>query len=99
MDRAEWIKEKRRMAEKRYDTIFSINYDEQWGRISETHKKNLLNFLNLLPKGCRILDAACGTGKYWGLILSNNYLVFGVDQSEQMLIKAKKKFPNCGIKK
>lgn len=29
MDREQWVKEKRSMAEKRYDMIFSIDYDEK----------------------------------------------------------------------
>ncbi|QTA37913.1 class I SAM-dependent methyltransferase [Thermosipho ferrireducens] len=83
------------MAEKRYDTIFSVDYDKKWGKIDKTHKSFLSKFLSFLPEKCKILDAACGTGKYWKLILENNCQVVGIDQSEQMLIKAKEKFPNC----
>jgi len=99
MNRQEWLQEKRRMAELRYDTIFSVDYDEKWGKISEIHKKNLLYFLSLLPKGTTILDAACGTGKYWGIIKENGYNVFGIDQSQQMLNKAALKFQDVEVRK
>jgi ubiquinone/menaquinone biosynthesis C-methylase UbiE len=41
-----------------------------------------------------VLDAACGTGKYWSLILDSGRSVVGIDQSQQMLLRAKDKFPN-----
>lgn len=99
MNRLEWVKEKRKMAEKRYDTIFSIGYDNNWGQIEEIHKENLLYFLNLIPSSDTILDAACGTGKYWSIIITNGYNVLGIDQSQKMLDSAISKFPDINVKK
>lgn len=99
MDRSEWIKEKREMAEKRYDTIFSIGYDNNWGQIEDKHRENLLYFLGLLPGGDTILDAACGTGKYWSVITDKGYNVIGIDQSQKMLNNAADKFPDINIEK
>lgn len=99
MNRQEWLKEKRRLAELRYDIIFSVDYDEKWENIGEIHKKNLLYFLSLLHKGTTILDAGCGTGKYWGIIKENGYNVLGIDQSQQMLNKAASKFPDVEVRK
>lgn len=99
MDRSQWIKEKRKMAEKRYDTIFSIGYDNNWGQIEEIHRENLLYFLSLIPDGDTILDAACGTGKYWSLVTDKGYNVIGIDQSQKMLDNAADKFPDINIEK
>lgn len=99
MDRGVWLKEKRKLAEERYDKIFSINYDENWGRINEVHKNNIIEFCDLLPKGERILDAACGTGKYWTIIKNNGQRVVGIDQSQEMLNKARVKHCDVHIRK
>jgi SAM-dependent methyltransferase len=56
-------------------------------------------FLELCPPGCTILDAACGTGKYWQLILASGRAVFGVDQSQGMLSRAVEKHPNTPVAK
>lgn len=93
------VEGKRRLAELRYDIIFSVDYDEKWENIGEIHKKNLLYFLSLLHKGTTILDAGCGTGKYWGIIKENGYNVLGIDQSQQMLNKAASKFPDVEVRK
>jgi ubiquinone/menaquinone biosynthesis C-methylase UbiE len=99
MDRATWIREKRRLAEVRMDTLFAHNYDEGWGHINSSHREFMMQFLSLCPPGCTILDMACGTGKYWGLILESGRSVLGVDQSQQMLLQAHKKFPNVPVEK
>lgn len=99
MNRQEWLKEKRKLAEIRYDEIFSIDYDEKWGKINDIHKTNLAYFLNLLPQGVIVLDAACGTGKYRQIINDTGYHVLGIDQSQQMLNKAVSKYKNIETNK
>ena len=100
MDRANWLKEKRRLAEQRMDTLFAPTYDEHWGScIDATHLRCLDRFLSLCPPGCLILDAACGTGKYWSLILATGRRVFGTDQSRAMLARAREKLPNVPTEK
>jgi ubiquinone/menaquinone biosynthesis C-methylase UbiE len=93
MDRLTWLKEKRRIAEVRYDTLHASNYDQNWGHINATHQAFLQCFLTLCPSEGVILDAACGTGKYWPLILDSGRPVVSVDQSQQMLLRAAQKFP------
>lgn len=94
MDRADWLKERRHLTEERYDRLFAPIYDQEWGAsISPSHRRSLEKFLDLCPPGCLILDAACGTGKYWQLILASGRSVFGVDQSRAMLARARDKFP------
>ena len=94
MERSAWLKEKRRIAEVRYDTLHASSYDQNWGHINASHRSFLQHFLSLCPPGCTILDAACGTGKYWPLILASDRSVVGIDQSRQMLLRANEKFPS-----
>jgi cyclopropane fatty-acyl-phospholipid synthase-like methyltransferase len=94
MQRSDWLKEKRRIAEERYDMLHAPNYDQNWGHINASHRSFLQRFLDLCPPGGTILDAACGTGKYWSLILESGRSVVGIDQSQQMLLQASRKFPH-----
>ncbi len=91
MERKQWIIEKRKKAEERYDMIFSSNYDKKWGYIEEKHEKLVKEFIKLIPHKGHVLDAACGTGKYWDILKEYNLKVKGIDQSYEMLIKAKTK--------
>jgi SAM-dependent methyltransferase len=100
MERSTWIKEKRRRSEERFDTLWAPAYDERWGSYSnDSHRAMLGRFLALCPPAGTILDAACGTGKYWPMILESGRLVRGTDQSQQMLLKASAKFPDVPVEK
>lgn len=99
MKRATWLKEKRRLAEQRMDTLFAPTYDEQWGHINETHRTMLSHFLKLCHAPGVILDAACGTGKYWPILIAEGWAIQGIDQSQQMLLKANEKFPDIPTEK
>jgi SAM-dependent methyltransferase len=94
MERSAWLKEVRHSAEEEYTSDAPI-YDENWGAaIDPTHRGFIAKFLGLcLPEGI-ILDAACGTGKYWSLILDSGRKVYGMDQSQGMLARAHEKFPD-----
>lgn len=94
MKRAKFIQEKRRLNEERYDTEFSLDYDVKYGQISKTHHQNLMYFLSQLPKKSVVLDAACGTGKYWDLVIKDEHHVIGLDQSTGMLKAANAKHPS-----
>jgi hypothetical protein len=39
MDRAAWVAERRRRSEEKFDTLLSLDYDEKWGAISESHRR------------------------------------------------------------
>jgi SAM-dependent methyltransferase len=100
MDRNDWLKERRRLAEERMDTIFAPIYDQHWGAvIAPTHARMLSRFLELCPPGCTILDAACGTGKYWQMILASGRTVYGIDQSQGMLNRLQAKHPGMPVRK
>jgi ubiquinone/menaquinone biosynthesis C-methylase UbiE len=51
-------------------------------------------FLQLLPHNGRVLDAACGTGKYFPMVLASGRRLLGVDHAGAYLANAKAKFPH-----
>jgi SAM-dependent methyltransferase len=100
MERHEFLKEKRRRAEERMNTLFALIYDEQWGaHIEPSHRDFIGKFLALCPPGCTVLDAACGTGKYWPLILASGRRVIGIDLAQEMLKHAQAKFLDVPVRK
>lgn len=101
MDQREnWRKEKRRETEWRLTNLFAPTYDQDWGTsVSRTHTSFMDKFLKNLPnQGC-ILDAACGTGRFWPLIFPKGFSILGIDQSQGMLDRAKAKFPSVPVEK
>ena len=100
MERSTWLKQIRRQAEERYDIMHAPTYDEYWGvTIFPTHERFFKRFLEMCPPQAFILDAACGTGKYWPMILNSGRTVYGIDQSQAMLNIAHAKYPQVTIEK
>lgn len=102
MDRRAWLDEQRRKAEQRYDRLFSPTYDDDDGPMSPMHRRFVEQLIESVPPGGTILDAPCGTGRYFGLVLEAGRTVVGVDQSAGMLAKAQAKHPDvvvehCGL--
>lgn len=81
----------------RFDTRFARTYDRDWGAISATHEAFLCRLLDGTRPGGTLLDAACGTGKYWPLVLGSGRTVVGTDQSGGMLRQAAMKHPSVPI--
>ena len=94
MDRSAWLKGQRRLTEAQENTIYAPIYDVKWGAIAPTHQQCFNRFLSLCPPQSLLLDAACGTGKYWPMILASGRTIFGTDQSQGMLARAQEKFPD-----
>lgn len=69
-------------------------YNQRYGRIEETHVKCVKDFLAAVEPGQEILDAACGTGKYFQMITESGHPVFGIDDSAEMLAQAHEKWPD-----
>jgi cyclopropane fatty-acyl-phospholipid synthase-like methyltransferase len=70
-------------------------YDERWGGyLNPTHERCVRRVVAALPGGARVLDAGCGTGKYWPILLEAGLTVVGVDQSQAMLDVARSKHPD-----
>jgi SAM-dependent methyltransferase len=99
LEREAWRRERRLWNEVQMDTIYARQYDENWGgRINDSHRRMMERFLDRCPPHARILDAACGTGKYWPLLLERGCDVVGTDQSAQMLARAHDKHPDVTVR-
>lgn len=92
--RADWIRELRRVNEREEDELAPV-FDERWGEIDDAHRAFVERFLSKLPPGGRVLDAACGTGKYFGMVLAGGRTVLGVDHAGAYLSRAGEKFPQA----
>ena len=93
MDRAAWLRERRQTTEERHDAIHAFTYDEEYGEIGETHRRFVADLVQRCPPGGTVLDAACGTGKYFAMVLDGGRRVVGTDQSTGMLARARARFP------
>jgi 2-polyprenyl-3-methyl-5-hydroxy-6-metoxy-1,4-benzoquinol methylase len=99
MERAEWLKQMREKAEALYDH-FSPQYWVKFGLYAnETHREYLQKFLERVPPHSSLLSAACGAGRYDGMLLDAGHSVVGIDQSEGMLARAREHFPEVQYKK
>lgn len=99
MERAEWLKRMRSQAEALYDR-FSSRYWVTWGIVvEETHREYLQKFLHRLRPGGTILSAACGAGRFDGLLLEAGHSVVGIDQSAGVLKLAKEHHPQVEYQK
>lgn len=93
MERAEWLTQMRKRAEVLYDR-FSSRYWVTWGMaVEETHRAYLQKFLERVPPSSMILSAACGAGRFDGLLLEAGHRVVGIDQSAGVLKLAQEHFP------
>jgi ubiquinone/menaquinone biosynthesis C-methylase UbiE len=93
-----WIGELRRKNERQEDELSPV-FDEKWGEIGHLHRVFVERFLSRLPPGGRVLDAACGTGKYFEMVLESGRSLLGVDHSGGHLARAREKFPDVPTEK
>jgi ubiquinone/menaquinone biosynthesis C-methylase UbiE len=93
VDREAWLRERRQTAEERHDAIHAFTYDDHHGEIGPTHRRFVADLLEGCPPGGTVLDAACGTGKYFAMVLDSGRRVVGTDQSTGMLARARARFP------
>jgi SAM-dependent methyltransferase len=91
-DRGAWLRDRRRVDELQEDALAG-DYDAQWGEIAPTHQGFVERFLSRLPPTGRVLDAACGTGKYFPMVLATGRSLLGVDHAGAALAIAAAKFP------
>src|SRR4051812_12438033 len=99
MDRQVWLDEQRLRTEQNYDRLYSPTYDEADGPISPVHRRLVEQLIESTPPSGRILDAPCGTGRYFPMVLDAGRSVVGVDQSAGMLAKAHEKHPDVVVDK
>jgi len=99
MERAEWLKQMREKAEALYDHL-SPKYWITFGLgANETHREVLQKFLGRVAPRGTLLSAACGAGRYDGMLLEAGHSVVGIDQSAGMLARAREHFPEVQYKK
>ena len=99
MERAEWLKHMQTMTEAIYDHL-SPQYWVSFGLYeNETHLEFLQKFLDRLPPHSTLLSAACGAGRYDGILLEAGHHVMGIDQSAGMLERASGHFPQAHYEK
>jgi SAM-dependent methyltransferase len=91
-DRGAWLRELRRVDE-RQENALADDFDAQWGEIEPMHHSLVGRFLSKLPSDGRVLDAACGTGKYFPMVLARGRKLLGVDHAGGLLANAAVKFP------
>jgi SAM-dependent methyltransferase len=99
MERRAWLDEQRANAEERYDWLYSTTYDEESPPITGTHRRFVERVIDSCPPGGAILDAPCGTGRYFELVLAAGRTVVGIDQSAGMLARAHAKHPEVVLEK
>jgi SAM-dependent methyltransferase len=73
-------------------------FDERWGDIEDTHRVFVERFLSKLPPDGSVLDAACGTGKYSGIVIATGRSALGVDHAAYLAL-AGAKFPQVSTEK
>jgi len=98
VDRASWLRQLRRENEKQEAALAPV-YHEYWGEIEDTHRVFVDLFCSMLPPGGRVLDAACGIGKYFGMVLRSGRSLIGVDHTGTYLDAARGTFPQVPTEK
>jgi SAM-dependent methyltransferase len=103
MERTEWLKHMRDMAEALYDHFgylsLSSSASIELGQYYDMHLEYIQKFLERIPPRSILLSAACGDGRFDGLLLKAGHRVVGTDQSAGMLARAKGHFPEVRYEK
>ena len=91
MDRRAWLAERRAAVQAQYDDE-APGYDaEEHAYPVPLHAAFVERLLATCPPGGRVLDAPCGTGKYFAQVAASGRRVVGADQSAGMLAQARAK--------
>lgn len=91
-ERRAWLRELRQVDERQEDALAG-DFDAHWGEIEPLHHSFVGRFLSRLPADGRVLDAACGTGKYFPMVLASGRELVGIDHAGALLAIAAAKFP------
>ncbi len=79
-----------------YDTVadtYDHHYDHHRGKKYHTHLSNHL--IKALPEGGNLLDIGCGTGLFVEKYIQKGGCGTGIDISEKMVAKARRRCPEC----
>ena len=96
MERQAWLRERGASAEYWYTSNAPSN-DEHDPPITPTHQAFVTRVIDSTPFGGAILDAPCGTGRYFDAIFAAGRRVAGIDQSAGMLEQARAKHPDLQL--
>ena len=89
MDRAAWLRERRDAVRADYDAD-AANYDGS-AYPTTSHAAFIDRLVATCPSGGVVLDAPCGTGRYFARIRDAGRRVVGIDQSAGMLDQARRR--------
>jgi SAM-dependent methyltransferase len=87
VDRRAWLAERRAAVVASYDAE-APTFDEH-PYPAETQGTWVARLLHLIPTGGVVLDAPCGTGRYFSMVAAAGHRVAGVDGSAGMLAQAR----------
>ncbi|HUP54283.1 MAG TPA: class I SAM-dependent methyltransferase [Methylomirabilota bacterium] len=87
--REAWLRERRAAVQAQYDDE-SLDYDAQ-PYPATSHQRFVRRLVATCPAGGIVLDAPCGTGRYFAVVRAAGCSVVGVDQSAGMLEQARAK--------
>jgi cyclopropane fatty-acyl-phospholipid synthase-like methyltransferase len=89
MERQVWLAERRAALVAGYDAEAATYDDEEYPW--DMQREWVARVLRLIRSGATVLDAPCGTGKYFPMLAAAGVRVAGVDQSAGMLAKAQER--------
>jgi cyclopropane fatty-acyl-phospholipid synthase-like methyltransferase len=87
MDRQAWLAERQAAVVAVYDAEAPAYDDNDYP--SDVQREWVARALGLIPPGGIVLDAPCGTGKYFPVVAAAGHQVVGADQSAGMLTQAR----------
>jgi cyclopropane fatty-acyl-phospholipid synthase-like methyltransferase len=87
MERQVWLAERRAALVAGWDAEAAGYGDDEYPW--DTQRDWVARVLRLIPPGGTVLDAPCGTGKYFPMVAAAGHRVAGADQSAAMLARAR----------
>ena len=91
LDRDAWIAERRAAVVAEYDTLASSFDDDPYP--NDAQRGWVERLLGECSAGGVVLDAPCGTGRYFAQVIAAGCVVVGIDQSAGMLAQARTRNP------
>jgi SAM-dependent methyltransferase len=88
-DRRAWLQERRAAVEAQYDAEAPEFDDQPYPTTS--HETFVRRLIETCPADGTVLDAPCGTGRYFAQVVAAGRKVVGIDQSAGMLAQARAK--------
>lgn len=95
-EREKWLAQRRAAVREDY-TRDAPSYDAGYDPATEVHRQFVTQLVDTCPPGGLVLDAACGTGPYFEIVIRAGRRVVGTDQSPGMLARAGAKHPGVRL--